>query len=75
MNKNGNFYCGFWIVANVIIFDLVHFDTALNSMSAVWILVVGMSTFHFFFTKTETQDIRPQTIEGKRAHRSANTLR
>lgn len=49
MNKNGNFYCGFWIVANVIIFDLVHFDTAVNSMSAVLILVVGMSTFQFFF--------------------------
>lgn len=64
MNKNGNFYCGFWIVVNVITFDLEHFDTALNSMSAVLILVVGMSTFQFFFTKTETQDIRSQTIEG-----------
>lgn len=66
MNKNGNFYCGFWIVVNVIIFDFVHFDTAVNSMSAVCILVVGMSTFQFFyfFTKTETQDIRSQTIEG-----------
>lgn len=63
MNKNGNFYCGFWIVVNVIIFDLVHFDTALNSMSAVLILVVGMSTFQVFFPKTETQDIRSQTIE------------
>lgn len=35
MNKNGNFYCGFWIVVNVTMFDLVHFDTALSSMSAV----------------------------------------
>lgn len=63
--KTETFTADFGLLLIVIIFDLVHFDTAVNSMSAVWILVVGMSTFQgFFLTKTETQDIRSLTIEG-----------